>query len=233
LRRFLDVTKASLLFSRGVVLVEGIAEQLVLPLLARKLKLPLSDAGVTVVNVGGLSFAPFAQLFSTDRLPCRCAIVSDGDPPSSNSEEDEGAEPLTAEHPTSVEPALSATARSLAGHESETLRVFLAQRTFEWDLTNAGNWDIMLAALKLVRPRVAQKLATEYAGASNESRADALLGAVRNIKGRFAQALAATLEKTETFIVPPYLREAIAWTVVGPNVGPNGLNGETPEVGSK
>ena len=37
LYRFLDVTKASLLFARGVILVEGIAEQLLVPLLARAL----------------------------------------------------------------------------------------------------------------------------------------------------------------------------------------------------
>jgi putative ATP-dependent endonuclease of the OLD family len=81
LRRFLDVTKASLLFARGVLLVEGVAEQLMFPWLAAKLGLSLPRAGITVVNVGGLAFGPFAQLFSPDRLPCRCAIISDGDPP--------------------------------------------------------------------------------------------------------------------------------------------------------
>src|SRR5205814_1971016 len=81
LRRFLDVTKASLLFARGVILVEGIAEQLLLPQLATRCGVSLSDAGVSIVNVGGVSFAPFAALFSSEHLPYRCAIVSDGDPP--------------------------------------------------------------------------------------------------------------------------------------------------------
>lgn len=40
LRRFLDVTKAGLLFARGVILVEGVAEQLLIPVLAQRLGRP-------------------------------------------------------------------------------------------------------------------------------------------------------------------------------------------------
>lgn len=60
LGRFLDVTKASLLFARGVLLVEGVAEQILAPELARACGIALADYGVSVINVGGLSFAPFA-----------------------------------------------------------------------------------------------------------------------------------------------------------------------------
>jgi putative ATP-dependent endonuclease of OLD family len=81
LRRFLDVTKSSLLFARGVVLVEGIAEQLLMPAFARAAGLSLAREGIAVVNVGGLAFGPFAKLFGDGKLPYRCAIVSDGDPP--------------------------------------------------------------------------------------------------------------------------------------------------------
>jgi putative ATP-dependent endonuclease of OLD family len=197
LRRFLDVTKASLLFARGVILVEGIAEQLVLPPLAARSGVSLSEAGITIVNVGGVSFAPFAELFSSERLPYRCAIVSDGDPPKKEELDDEleGGEPL-----------LSATARKLKANETDTLRVFLAERTFEWDLANAGNWDTLIEALGLVKPKVAAGLAP-----LEKSRADALLGAVEDSKGRFAQALAEVLGDGRDFVVPPYLIEAISW----------------------
>jgi putative ATP-dependent endonuclease of the OLD family len=197
LRRFLDVTKASLLFARGVILVEGIAEQLLLPQLAERLDVSLSEVGVTIVNVGGVSFAPFAELFSPERLPYRCAIVSDSDPPTRKELDDEleGGEPL-----------LSATAQKLKANVTDTMHVFLATRTFEWDLANAGNWATLIEALALVKPKVAQGLAQ-----LESSRPDALLGAVEDVKGRFAQALTEVLADGRDFVVPEYLRDAVSW----------------------
>jgi putative ATP-dependent endonuclease of OLD family len=90
LRRFLDVTKSSLLFARGAILVEGTAEQLLVPALAQRLGRPLARSGVTVINVGGVAFDPFRLLFGTDKLPFPCAIISDSDPPdSADDEQDE------------------------------------------------------------------------------------------------------------------------------------------------
>ncbi|MCQ9136879.1 hypothetical protein KMS84_39905, partial [Streptomyces sp. IBSBF 2807] len=53
LARFLDVTKANLFFARGVLIVEGDAEAILLPALARLLEKDLTRHGVSVVNVGG------------------------------------------------------------------------------------------------------------------------------------------------------------------------------------
>ena len=203
LRRFLDVTKASLLFARGVVLVEGIAEQLLLPQLAAALGLSLPEAGVSVVNIGGLAFAPFAKLFGPDRLPYRCAILSDGDPPGggggSGGQEPEGSD-------------LSPAARKLVdGLENEQCRVFLARVTFEWDLVRAGNWEVALDALERVRPRKAAELRASHAAASPEARADAFLAAVKAYKGRFAQELAALIAAGAPVQVPPYIAEALRW----------------------
>ena len=206
LRRFLDVTKASLLFARAVVLVEGVAEQLLLPAMAERLGLPLHDAGVTIVNVGGVSFAPFVALFGTDHLPYRCAVVSDGDPPAAP-DEGELAE---------GDPLLSATARGLRDSESENVHVFLSRRTLEWDLAAAGNWDVLLDALRLLKPRVAARLEVEHRESEAEERADALLEAVRDIKGRFAQALTQRLADGAAITIPEYLEQAIQWVTETP-----------------
>jgi putative ATP-dependent endonuclease of the OLD family len=90
LRRMLDVTKASLLFSRGVILVEGITEALLLPVLARRLGLNLEENGISIVPVCGVDFDTIAQLFGDKGLRIRLSIVTDGDPGTKDDpEEDE------------------------------------------------------------------------------------------------------------------------------------------------
>jgi hypothetical protein len=64
-----------------VILVEGIAEQLRVPALAALMGRPLSRSGVAVINIGGVAFPPFAELFGPDELLYRCVIISDGHPP--------------------------------------------------------------------------------------------------------------------------------------------------------
>lgn len=200
LGRFLDVTKASLLFARGVLLVEGVAEQILAPEVAASKGVSLSEHGVSVINVGGLSFAPFAALFGDDRLPYKCAIVTDGDVPSPTEEEVEGADEV-----------LSATARKLKESESDNVKVFISRRTLEWDLVEAGNWDLALAALGRIRPKVAEGLASAMAGKASSEQADALLEKIASIKGPFAQAIVAELRSGRELIVPPYLGGATEW----------------------
>ena len=192
LHRFLDVTKAALLFSRGVVLVEGVAEQLLLPVLARKLKRPFPQHGVAVINIGGVAFDPFLGLFGPEQLPFRCVAVSDSDP--------------TAERP------LSPRAAKLQKREGGNVLVRLAPRTLEWDFAAAGNWSVMLDALGALHPEAARSLRTELEPLDESGRADKILKAVQHIKGPFAQELAARLEPDDVEPrVPEYLAEAIEW----------------------
>jgi len=201
LRRFLDVTKSALLFARGVIFVEGIAEQLLVPALAARLGRPLSRSGVAVINVGGVAFPPFVELFGPDRLPYRCAVISDADPPTADEADEDG----------DTDPALSPVASALRAREGGTLRICLAQKTLEWDLAVAGNWEVLLAALVSVKPRVAARLRIEHEASSAEQRADTLLAKVSDAKGRFAQELVDVLDDAPDFTVPAYLREAIEW----------------------
>lgn len=62
LARFLDVTKANLFFARGVLIVEGDAEAILLPALARLLEKDLTRHGVSVVNVGGIGLGRYARI---------------------------------------------------------------------------------------------------------------------------------------------------------------------------
>lgn len=63
LERFLDVTKANLLFARAVLVVEGEAENILFPVLARLLDRDFHHHGVSVVNVGGTGLGRYARIF--------------------------------------------------------------------------------------------------------------------------------------------------------------------------
>lgn len=63
LERFLDVTKANLFFARGVVIVEGDGENILLPALARLIGCDFAEYGVSLVNVGHTGLRRFAKIF--------------------------------------------------------------------------------------------------------------------------------------------------------------------------
>ncbi len=84
LERFLDATKANLFFAKGVIIVEGDAENLLIPALAEVIGLPLNKHGVSIVNVGSTAWKRYVKIFErTDgkEMPVKVAVVSDGDVP--------------------------------------------------------------------------------------------------------------------------------------------------------
>ena len=63
LKRFLDVTKANLFFACGVMIVEGDAENILLPTLATLLGRDFTEHGVSIVNVGSVGLRRYARIF--------------------------------------------------------------------------------------------------------------------------------------------------------------------------
>jgi putative ATP-dependent endonuclease of OLD family len=84
LRRFLDVTKANLFFARGVLMVEGDAEHMLLPTIAELLDRSLSKHAVSIVNVGHVGLFRYSKIFQRRVAPAmdiRVACVTDRDIP--------------------------------------------------------------------------------------------------------------------------------------------------------
>lgn len=82
LERFLDATKANLFFARGVIMVEGDAENLLIPTIAEILDRPLQNYGVSVVNIGNTAFMHYAKIFQRKdgkRLNIPVACITDLD----------------------------------------------------------------------------------------------------------------------------------------------------------
>ncbi len=63
LERFLDVTKSNLFFARSVMIVEGDAENILIPTIARLLDRDFRRYGVSIVNVGGVGLGRYARIF--------------------------------------------------------------------------------------------------------------------------------------------------------------------------
>ena len=83
LERFLDVTKANLFFADGVILVEGDAENLLIPTIAEIIDRPLAKHGVSIVNVGSTAFLRYSRIFqredSNEFMDIPVAVITDCD----------------------------------------------------------------------------------------------------------------------------------------------------------
>lgn len=79
IQRYLDVSRAELLFCAAAILVEGVAEVYLLPALARALEFDLDAYGVIITSVSGTDFAPYRKVLADDALSVPHAIVTDGD----------------------------------------------------------------------------------------------------------------------------------------------------------
>ena len=136
LRRFLDSTKANLFFARGLVIVEGDAENILLPAISAKLGRSFDNHGVSIVNVGHRGLFRYSRIFqraddSLVRIPV--ALIPDRDIPP-----DEAAALVGAGRPTEGRwkaRALAAHLQSLTKHAGGSVRAFPSEQwTLEFDL---------------------------------------------------------------------------------------------------
>ncbi len=82
LERYLDATKANLFFAKGVIIVEGPSEELLLPTIAKLLGMDLTEYGVSIVNVRSTGLRRYARIFqrSNDEvLNIPVACITDRD----------------------------------------------------------------------------------------------------------------------------------------------------------
>ncbi|AEV98125.1 hypothetical protein A4D02_33590 [Niastella koreensis] len=83
LQRFLDATKANLFFAQGVILVEGDAENILIPVVARIIGRDLTKYGVSVVNIGNTAFNRYSRIFKRKdankflKIPVACITDND------------------------------------------------------------------------------------------------------------------------------------------------------------
>jgi putative ATP-dependent endonuclease of the OLD family len=77
LQRYIDVKRGELYFGRGVILVEGVAEEYLVPSFADKLGMPLDQKGIICCNVNSTNFKPYVKFLDTLGIPY--VVITDGD----------------------------------------------------------------------------------------------------------------------------------------------------------
>jgi putative ATP-dependent endonuclease of OLD family len=191
--RYLDATRSELVFARRVFLVEGLAEQMVLPLLARAMDIDLDARGLTICAIGGVHFLPYAKFLGA--LGIEHAVITDGDP--RGPAERTGDERL----------ATMAAEIGEQGTSPEDLGYFTGTHTFEVDLKDADPENETAMIETLLEFKWGAQIKGELETALNDGIADErLLALIERIpKGRFAQALA----RRDKLQPPEYIQKAL------------------------
>jgi len=78
IERYLNSTRSELLFSRGVIFVEGDAEEALVPVFADAIGMNLDSLGITICNVAGVHFSAYVKLVASLGLPF--SVITDWDP---------------------------------------------------------------------------------------------------------------------------------------------------------
>lgn len=198
LERYLDSTKSTLLFARKVMLVEGAAELILIPPLVKKvMDTDLEREGISLVAIHGKHFSSYAKLFCEDGLPKKCAIVADAD---LDFDDDLDEEELGDD--------------DLYELENDFVKVFLGKTTFERELTEDGNLEMLGHTAQLLgAERIAKKISdADTLGGDLEPIKDKVLRTSKRFgKGRFAQLCTRKIDTAN--YLPDYIKEAVDWLV--------------------
>lgn len=217
--QYLDVTRAELLFARRMILVEGIAEAILMPALAecvlrgeqneesrsalKKFK------GVSVISVGSVDFVPYVKLLLDKSagisVADRLIVVTDSDP--LGAEADEGTLP-------GEKRAKELQEIAIGQGNQDRLFVALAPNTLEADLLTPINTNgpILRDVFLKLKPR---SLSTWEAFEGSADPSGAFYRKLKSSsnylqKGEFAHEVALRIRLTETmFTCPLYLESAI------------------------
>ena len=221
LARYLDVTRAEMLFARGIILVEGDAEKFLLPVFAEMLGSTLDHHGITVCSVAGTNFRPYAKFLTALGIPF--SIVTDWDPRGAKNplgfnralklvETIERAR--TGTKPTALIEELDAIEDgNVFGKRCEAFGVFTNIYTLEVDLFNDDNFTAqIIETLREYKFSAERQALIDGWEADPESLdIERYLGLIETIgKGRFAQRLASRIAGIEP---PAYIKGAIEYAV--------------------
>ena len=208
--RYLDSKRSVLLFSKGVVLVEGDGEEILIPNIIKvALGVSLDELGIGLVNVGSVSFEYIASLFSEERIQRSCAIVTD--------EDKQIVENNSTLHKAGAEKRGKSRKIKLENIYGKNLWVepFYAPHTLEVDFAlvdERANRDYISKVIELnyVDSDTIDKHKDNIENGTDAACADTVLTLARDMgKGWYATTLSYFIDMEVR--VPPYILDAIAF----------------------
>lgn len=219
IQRYLDAVRSNLLFAKSVVLVEGDAEEILIPILIKKvLGVSIDELGISVINIRSTGFKNVAVLFHDMRIRKRCSIVTDLDTIFFD----------VTPQPTDSE-AFAARKRKAIGSQKSGaerkvdldafvagnpwLAAFYATHTFEVDFVAAGNQEAVVRTVNKVYTSVATVTGAIEAlrsGIKDRMGLRTLMMAELEGKGWFAILLASELD--HQVVIPDYIQQAVLFT---------------------
>lgn len=213
IERYLNVTRGEILFAKGVILVEGDAEECLIPILAEKNECFLDELGISVCSVSGTNFVPYVKLLGSKGLDIPYAVLTDYDPK-------EGKESLShnriiklLEEIMDVEEFKKYTQGELIALAPQ-YGIFTNTYTFEIDLFESGRiFSMTNAIIELTENGEARKRAQQWqSNQSISSEEKQFLKDIEGIgKGRFAQRVGTNILRRNEKATPKYIREAIEY----------------------
>ncbi|MFB0964105.1 MAG: AAA family ATPase, partial [Patescibacteria group bacterium] len=216
--RYLDAVRSNLLFAKSVILVEGDAEEILLPVLVKKvLGVSLDELGISLVNIRSTGFQNVAALFHRDRIRKRCSIVTDLD----ESVIDTAADPADPDSLRKLKDKFRGSQESGARRKTaleafsagnEWVGTFFAPHTFEVDFVAAGNVDAVVNSLDdvYVDPATIAQARTELeSGDVGKYGIRTLRMASNQGKGWFAILLGKRID--HKVAIPEYILRAVAF----------------------
>ncbi|ANZ62626.1 ATP-dependent nuclease [Secundilactobacillus paracollinoides] len=121
--RFLDVTRSNLFFTNQLILIEGLAEQMLIPQFMKADTSNIQNRHISIINLSGRYFIPFLRMFDTNKNPDtaiykQIACLTDLDPV--QGKQNKSCPPIFQAEPDSKNPNIE----SIKALKSANIKVF-------------------------------------------------------------------------------------------------------------
>ena len=215
IERYLDAVRSTLLFAKGVMIVEGDAEMILIPNLVKQVfGISLDELGISLINMGSTVFQNIAKIFHDDRIRRYCAIITDLDKSiyklPDDPEEDDKTQKKSRDSQVAGELRQEKLDTFCKGNE--WISAFYAKHTFEVDFLMSDNSIEIIPTLDEIYAKGAYiKISKKLLKDSDVSVSgkEVLRLAQKEGKGWFALMISEHIN-FET-IIPEYILKALAY----------------------
>jgi len=215
IERYLNATRSTLLFAKGVILVEGEAELILIPTLIKTVfGVSLDELGLSLISMDSAFFEHISKLFHPERIRKNCAIVTDLDKafidlPDDSNDDSEYERDCRNSQKSGIQ-----RKKLLDVHteDNKYINAFYAEHTFEVDFINLDN---SIEAVETLSSVYTSKSHLNKSKAKLENYDIAICGKeilrLANKVGKGWFALLISEAVTSETVIPEYILKAVSF----------------------